>query len=166
MCRFICDADTRTAFKNTEGIPRCLESYYIEKRKELLLDWTSGLRLAPLLETTFAITQDGVITKWVLIDELPTTYAEVVNISSARQTSWVAWKRFQSLRVFGTSWCECPRHQQSDFCKHCAAAQAYLGCMSAPPKEVISALDWNKKVIKKRGGDEVEVLRMLRAESV
>lgn len=118
-----------------------------------------------MLETTFALTDDGVISKWVLIDELPTTFTEVDTISKARHSSWEAWKRFQAIRIFGPSFCECPRHQQTDFCKHVAAARAYLGNLNAPPKEVISALEWNKRVNKKRSGDEREVLSMLRAES-
>ena len=161
MCRFVLDSDTRTTFKSAEGVPRSLESYYIDERKERLLAWTNGLRLADLLETTFAITEDGVITRWALLDELPITYTELVAISDAKHLSWAHWKRWQSVRVFGTSWCECPQHQRTDFCKHVAAAQAHVNCMRAPPPEVIGARDWNRKVIKRRTSEELLVLRML-----
>ena len=162
LLRFILDTDTRMTFLNSEGIPRMLESYYIDEHKERLKDWTRGLELADLLETTCALTEDSVITQWALLDERPINYADLVALSENRHTSWNAWMRWQAVRIFSTSWCECPQHQRRDFCKHVAAALAHVNRMRAPPGDVISSIQWNRIVVKRRNVDEVRVLQMLR----
>ena len=162
VCRFVLDTDTRLTFKNDKGVPRILESYVINERKVRAKDWTLGMGLAGFLETTCALTTDGVNTHWALLDDLPIQYAELVAMSEKRHTSWAAWNRWQAVRIFSTSSCQCPQHQKNDFCKHVAAAQAHHHRMRAPPEDVISSLVWNRIMVKRCNVEELNVLRMLR----
>ena len=162
VCGFVLDTDTRLTFKNDKGVPRILESYVINERKVRAKDWTLGMGLAGFLETTCALTTDGVITHWALLDDLPIQYAELVAMSEKRHTSWAAWNRWQAVRLFSTSSCQCPQHQKNDFCKHVAAAQAHHHRMRAPPEDVISSLVWNRIMVKRCNVEELNVLRMLR----
>ena len=63
---------------------------------------------------------------------------------------------------FSVSECGCRVHQRLAFCKHVAAAIAFVENMRAPPPEVMHPVHWNRKVLKKLAADESLVFQMLR----
>ena len=149
LATFIFDADTRSFTKNLKGCPRILESYVSDRRLETVQSWTKGIALRDLLTTTAAWhdehTQDA--THWALLKSVPVSLQKVDDIRTKKHDSFRAWCAWQDVRVFSENDCQCPHHQLTAFCKHCAAAIAYNKKMSMPPESVISAVGWNRKLL-------------------
>lgn len=146
LARFIFDTDTKTSRLNSQGIPRQLESYYIDRRAEKLLSWTRGLALVPLILSTASFDHEGV-THWATLKgELPITAAEAQARQLASGDSFVAWMAWQDVRVFSVNSCTCPWHQNTAFCKHVAAARAATEGLRIPPTDVIGPRAWIKKL--------------------
>ena len=140
------DTDTKTSRTNRHGIPRQLESYYIDRRAETLLSWTRGLALVAVVHSTLSFVHHG-LTHWATHKGgHPITCAKATELQHAAGDSFAAWLAWQDVRVFSCHACTCPWHQKTAFCKHVAAARAVTEGARAPPTEVISSREWSHKV--------------------
>ena len=146
LAHFVFDTDTKTSRLNRHGIPRQLESYYIDRRAETLLSWTRGLALVAIVHSTLHFEHDGV-THWATHKGgHPISCAKAQELQHAAGDSFAAWLAWQDVRVFTCNACTCPWHQKTAFCKHVAAARAVTEGARAPPSEVISSREWSHKV--------------------
>ena len=146
LAHFLLDIDTKITRVNRRGIPRLLESYYVDRRAETLLSWTRGLALVAVINSTVCLDVDGV-THWATQKGgHPITGAKAQELHDHRGDSFAAWSAWQGVRVFSVDACSCPWFQKTAFCKHVAAARAATQYARGPPPDVISTREWSKKV--------------------